>query len=591
MPLPKIDDLFARNRRGRFLSFLDIPHLLICILIIGFYVMLLASGRLDRAENNVLDFFFRQKPLRAAHPSIVLIEIDKESLESIGAWPWPWSYHAQLLKALKDWQVRSVVFDFYFKDAATPQEAEQIQQSEQGGPLVYLPVALEPKSGKKIWVHGMPIVIEPENEKKGWTHSLPKIEKGARDLGHRNLKQDPDGIIRRVEPYQSYAGESYFYLPIKAGTDYLGEPVRNLFDFKAPLDSKGNLMIHWSGKWRDSFRRISYADLVRSLQALEKNMKPVIDPSTLKDKICLIGLTAPDAADFKVSPLDSEIPVLGIHANTLNNVLTGNYLAPASFSTNSFCLCILGFIASVLFVVFGSVVSFVAALLMGAVWVAFTFFVFIEKSIWVYTLHPVFLILTLFIFSAIYDQIRSRDERVKLFDLATRDGLTGLFVIRHFREILNQSVQESRQAKQPLSVILMDIDNFKKINDTYGHPAGDMVLKKCAQVIQQCFRSKRPAHLVDFAARYGGEEFIIMLRNATLKNASFHVAERVRKAVESATFEWEGTVIPVTMSLGVATMRNTENIPDLMVRRADEALYRAKKTGKNRVCIETFAGG
>lgn len=591
MPLPKIDDLFNRNRRGRFLNFLDIPHLLICILIIGFYVMLLASGRLERAENNTLDFFFRQKALREAHPSIVLIEIDKESLDSIGAWPWPWSYHAQLLKALKDWKVRSVIFDFYFKDAATPQEAEIIQQSEQGGPLVYLPVALEPKGGKKIWVHGMPIVIEPENEKKGWTHSLPQIEKEARDLGHRNLKQDADGIIRRVDPYQSYAGESYFYLPIKAGYDYLGEPVRSLFDLKLPVDAKGNLMIHWSGRWQDSFRRIPYADLVRSLQALEKGLKPVVDPASLKDKICIIGLTSPESADLKVSPLDAAIPVMGIHANVLNNVLKQTFLAPAPMAVNSFCLCLLGFVGSILFVVFGSVASFIAALLMAAAWFAFSFFVFVEKNIWIYSLHPVFLILTLFIFSALYDQIRSRNERVKLFDLATRDGLTGLFVIRHFREVLNRSVQESREQKQPLSVILMDIDNFKKVNDTYGHPAGDMVLKKSAEVIHRCFRSKRPAHMVDFAARYGGEEFIIMLRNASLKDSSLHVAERIRKAIEGTTFEWEGTVIPITMSLGVATMKPSENIPDLMVRRADEALYRAKKTGKNRVCIETFAGG
>jgi diguanylate cyclase (GGDEF)-like protein len=155
--------------------------------------------------------------------------------------------------------------------------------------------------------------------------------------------------------------------------------------------------------------------------------------------------------------------------------------------------------------------------------------------------------------------------------------------------ILNQSVTDAKERKQPLAVILMDIDNFKKINDTYGHPAGDMVLKKAAQEISRCFRVKRASHQVDFAARYGGEEFIIMLRGAALQDAGFKVAERVRQTVEKAEFDWEGVKIPVTLSLGVAMLHEDENVPDLMVRRADEALYRAKKAGKNRVCLETFA--
>ncbi|MDD5226839.1 MAG: GGDEF domain-containing protein, partial [Candidatus Omnitrophica bacterium] len=219
-------------------------------------------------------------------------------------------------------------------------------------------------------------------------------------------------------------------------------------------------------------------------------------------------------------------------------------------------------------------------------WFAFCFGIFAKWHLWFYAVYPALLMFCLFIFSAIYAQIVAMREKSHLFHLATRDGLTELYVIRHFRLIMNQIVREVSARKQPLSVILLDIDNFKKINDTYGHPAGDMVLKKTAALILAFIRKRRPFREVDFAARYGGEEFIIMLRKAGLQEAAGIAAERIRKKIEEAKFEWEGKQIPVTISLGVASRHPGENVPDPMVHRADAALYKAKETGKNRVCME-----
>ena len=135
-------------------------------------------------------------------------------------------------------------------------------------------------------------------------------------------------------------------------------------------------------------------------------------------------------------------------------------------------------------------------------------------------------------------------------------------------------------------MILLDIDNFKKINDTHGHPTGDMVLKKTAAILLAFIRKRRAFREIDFAARYGGEEFIIMLRKAGLKEATEIAAERIRKKIEETKFEWEGKLIPVTVSLGVAELHSGENVPDPMVHRSDAALYKAKEAGKNRVCAE-----
>jgi diguanylate cyclase (GGDEF)-like protein len=589
MPLPRIDELFVRTRRSRLLSVLDLPHLVICILIIWGHVMLLGSGRLERAENAFLDFFFRRRPPLAVHTDIAVIDINKESLQAIGSWPWPLSYHGQMLDILNKWEAKAVILDFIFQEQARPEEETALQQALSKTPQDYLPVQLESKTGKKFWIHGMAVVLEPDDEKKRWQHSLPGLEEQAKALGHNNAIPDADGVMRRIQPYLSYAGESYFYLPLKAGYDALGKEIKNGYDLEIPLDNHGLLMVNWSGRWQETFQHFSYSDIVRSAQAIAKGQTPMVDPQKLKGKICIIGVSAPDTGDQHVTPLESAYPDLGVQANVLNSVLTGQWLRPAASHTNIFALCMVGFIATLLFVFFGNVESFAAGLILGVLWLASSFGLFAWKGVWIYSFHPLLLILSLFIFSALYNLILSRKEQIRLFDLATRDGLTGLFVIRHFREVLNQAVKDAVENKTPLSVILMDLDNFKKINDTYGHPAGDMVLKKCAEALHLCFRSKRPLHQIDFAARYGGEEFIVMLRDTSLKNAAFIVAERIRKAIQQTIFEWEGTIIPVTVSVGVSSLHSGENVPDVMVRRADEALYRAKKTGKNRVCLETFA--
>lgn len=586
-----LDDLFGRANRHFFWEQLRLSHFLLCALVVALHLLLLASGRLERFENIALDSFFRQRPSQPVSPALAVIEIDKESLQAIGPWPWPWRYHAQLIKTLQDWGARAVVFDFLFKDPASVEELAELQKALEGSKQVYLPVLLERQIEKKIWIHGMPVVLEPEGEKKSWLHSVPEIEKNAAGIGHINLVQDADGTLRRLQPYLSYGSEFHLSLALKAGHDHLGREFIDPAHFSLPLDAGGHFLINWAGRWADTFEHYSYADLIRSTQAIASGQAPVIHPDKLKGKICVIGLTAPEISDLKVTPLESALPAVAVQAHVINSVLTGRYLKPASFLLNAVCLVAIGVAGFFLFAFFRNVQAFIAGLFLAASWTGAAYFLFLQKGLCLDTLHPLLLILALFIVSTVYSQLISVGEEKRLFDLATRDGLTGLFVIRHFREILNRAVQESQVRGDSLALILVDIDNFKKINDTYGHPAGDRVLKQTAERIAACFRSKRRPEEIDFVARYGGEEFIIMIRKAKLEDVAFKAAERLRLAVEKSAYEWDGQAIPVTISLGVSSLHPGESIPDLMVRRADEALYRAKRSGKNCVCVETSGGG
>ncbi|MEO6599499.1 MAG: GGDEF domain-containing protein [Polyangiaceae bacterium] len=162
-----------------------------------------------------------------------------------------------------------------------------------------------------------------------------------------------------------------------------------------------------------------------------------------------------------------------------------------------------------------------------------------------------------------------------LLSLATVDSLTNLHNKRHFDEVFGKEVARSDHAQQPLSLVVLDIDYFKKINDGFGHPAGDAVLKHVAGVIKSQIRQG------DTLCRVGGEEFALVLPQTSLPLA-LQAAELIRYAVEASVCEVAGTPIPATLSLGVAELAPGE-VPEGLYQRADARLYAAKHGGRNRV--------
>lgn len=160
-----------------------------------------------------------------------------------------------------------------------------------------------------------------------------------------------------------------------------------------------------------------------------------------------------------------------------------------------------------------------------------------------------------------------------LENLSVTDRLTGLYNRRKLDEVLAQECERARRTQSPMAVIIVDVDNFKSVNDTYGHQVGDRVLVEIAGIIQKSVR------IVDSVARWGGEEFMILCPDTNLVGACT-VAENIRAAIGNHDFPVVGGK---TSCFGVAEYRPDET-PEAVVRRADEALYRAKSGGRNRVC-------
>ncbi|NOZ13069.1 MAG: diguanylate cyclase [Acidobacteria bacterium] len=170
-------------------------------------------------------------------------------------------------------------------------------------------------------------------------------------------------------------------------------------------------------------------------------------------------------------------------------------------------------------------------------------------------------------------------EREQFYRRAVLDMLTGLYNRYYMNAEGVKEVQKAVRYGYPLSVAMMDIDHFKTVNDTHGHPAGDEILEQIGHLIRQILRD------VDIPVRYGGEEFLLILPHTGISGAT-KLAERILNRISFYTFRPSGIPVPVTVSIGIAAMRPGDTLAD-MIQRADRELYRAKETGRNRVCTES----
>jgi diguanylate cyclase (GGDEF)-like protein len=180
-------------------------------------------------------------------------------------------------------------------------------------------------------------------------------------------------------------------------------------------------------------------------------------------------------------------------------------------------------------------------------------------------------------------QSKLKNALARLDDSNNRDGLTGIYNRRYLEKSISQEFSRIKRHENTFSLLMLDLDNFKRINDERGHLAGDEVIRRVAETLTLCVRE------YDVAGRYGGEEFAVVLPQTGMKGA-ITVGERLRKAVENLTVAFDGHTIPVTVSIGIAeAQQNTPNYEQI-IHQADIALYQSKRAGRNRVTAYTDEG-
>ncbi len=185
-----------------------------------------------------------------------------------------------------------------------------------------------------------------------------------------------------------------------------------------------------------------------------------------------------------------------------------------------------------------------------------------------------------YIFIAIHDVTETVNFELKLMEMNLRDALTGIHNRRSLETSLKREMERYKRYGHPLSMIMFDIDFFKKVNDTYGHQCGDFILQQIALTIEKEVRDQ------DLLARYGGEEFCCLLPETSME-AAVVLAERFRKKVSQKPYRYQDKSVDVTISLGVSTMSNETTTGEMLLKKADTGLYAAKNAGRNRVMVET----
>jgi diguanylate cyclase (GGDEF)-like protein len=175
-----------------------------------------------------------------------------------------------------------------------------------------------------------------------------------------------------------------------------------------------------------------------------------------------------------------------------------------------------------------------------------------------------------------------QDKRIEVLnERATHDGLTKLTNYQRFQEVLDEEMYRAKRYKMPLTLLMLDLDHFKKINDTFGHLAGDYILREVAELLQKSMRKS------DTAARYGGEEFAVLLPE-TPQEGAFILAERLREKLATTEFTYGEQTVFATMSVGIAAYSPKVDSSNAdLIKKADRALYRAKESGRNQCCLHS----
>lgn len=541
-------------------------------LIVALSVLILRSEALIRFEYLLLDILIRSKPPIQASSNIVFIEIAEDTLQVIRERPFPRQYHGIMAEILKKWGAKAVLFNYLFEGKTTPFDDEVFAES------------LKINAGNVYF----PVVAEKIGKKHSLLRSITEFESHARGIGHINMQTDQDGILRRFQPFVQVSGNYYPHIGLKIAYDILGKPIRSPQDLPFKTDESGAVFIDWAGSWTDTFQHYSYLDVLKSFELAQKWKKPLIDPKSFKDKICIVGHTAAGETDIKTTPIDSAFPGAGVIGNIINAGFHGKFARPATVNQNQAVLIVLGLCATLFLIPFKNFISFLYIVVLIVIWIGTAYFLFLKHGVWFNLFQPINLILILFVFSALFSKSVSDREKILLYKLSTIDGLTKMAVRRYFEVRAKHEFEKAKHLKQTLSMVLLDIDHFKKINDTYGHQAGDSVLQQVAGIIHSVIRFQKGYRAGDIVGRYGGEEFILLLPGTDIKAAAFTVAERLRHAVQANPIPVDGKLIPVTISLGVASIHKSDSKFETIIKRADDALYRSKEEGRNRTSLETF---
>ncbi len=558
---------------------------------------------LSEVENKTFDV--RQQIIsqyKKHNDDIVILSVDDPSYEYIvstnGAWPAPRDFWADLANGVEKAKPKAIIFDLLFVqnfkafgntdkaliNAVTSNNNVYVSMNfDNQNEEIRKPIDL-PKSLKTEVVGDVKFLKSAKYiNYKNVRAILSELINGTDNIGFINISRDKDGIIRSNLPIFVYKDEFYKHLTLAVAMDLLKLDSKKITvknndlilsdGRKIPVNKDGKTYLNWYG----GIGTYDYIPVWKTDKAIKEKDLEFLKKS-FENKIVYVGTTTTSLSDVKSTPLAQKYPGVEIHTTFLNNILDNNFIKKTKLITDVVVTVIMialtGLIVirskSVAYASIGGVglmvlYAILATILMGVL------------NLWVALVLPVVAsIVTITACYAIKYIVTSRDYE-HTYKLAVTDGLTEMYNHRYFQEQMKINIENAKRYEIPFSLIMVDIDFFKKFNDKYGHQSGDAVLRQVAQTIRKNIRS------TDIPCRYGGEEMSVILTNTKKEEAAL-VAQKICEAVRNKEFELAtGDWTHVTISLGVATMPFDGSDVQELIEYADKCLYIAKENGRNQV--------
>ena len=517
--------------------------------------------------------------VRHHNKDIVIVAIDDGSYEYIldkyGEWPLRRDMYAKMVDYIEAQQPKTVAFDLMFvKSMKSDIESDNaLINVFKKYDNVYTSMNLDnqpedlripPQLPEKLTVKPYPNVKDTI-EYSNCRVILQGILDATSNIGMINVSRSDDGVLREMPLYLKYNGKYYPQLGYRVAL--ASGNVKNV-----QPNEDASVILNWYGP-AGTFENIS---MYKLLKAVENNDIKAFD---FHNKIVYFGATAASLFDIKTVPVDKVYPGVEVQATYVNNLLDGSLIKQCPEYVN----IIAGLLLALLTVIFVMKIqsmptAFGLSVTISAFYVMFAYELMRFKYYWIKIVSPLSIVLFAFILAVIVKYlIKSRDFDTQ-YKLATTDGLTELYNHRYFQEQMQRFVSHSDRYNTVFSLIIIDIDFFKKFNDNFGHQSGDAVLRQVA------FALKKNVRATDIVCRYGGEEMSIILPN-TKNEEAVAIANKLCTIIGTKKCKLaNGKESNVTISLGVSTYGEEDGLtPTELIASADKRLYHAKENGRNRV--------
>ena len=590
--------------------FKKISYTLGLIIFAIFAFLILKNANLNNfinvVENRTFDLrqsIMINEGVKKHNEDIVIIAIDDASYEYIldhyGEWPLPRDIYAKLIDYLELQNPNIIAFDLMFvKSMKSDNNADlSLINAFKKYNNVFTSMNFDNQPEELRIPPQLPekLTIDVKNNSKidfstlAFTNCrtiLDGILENSGNIGIINVSRSDDGVLRKMPVVVKYKGKFYPQLALKVGLKYLSDTekqdIKNLSitnnsilhagNREIFLDKDGSAILNWYGP-AGTYTYIPMYQLFRGIKK-EKNALNY----NLMDKIIYFGTTASSLFDIKTVPTGKVYPGVEVQATYVNNIIDNNFIRKADKSFTIIASLILASIIA--FSVMRLSSAFAASLVSLSsyfMYLLISYYAMRFGDLWLEVIYPlIFSILAFTVAFIVKYLIKSRDFEAQ-YKLATTDGLTELYNHRYFQEQMRMQVEQSKRYNNNFSLIIIDIDFFKRFNDTFGHQSGDAVLRQVA------FTLKKNVRATDIVCRYGGEEMSIILPN-TDKDEAYSTAEKICKRVAEHSFKLSnGKESNVTISLGVATFPFDGEDAASIIETADKRLYNAKNNGRNQV--------